>query len=144
MIRKKVNYVTWSIFSAFAFHWISLSVFYGIAGGDVRLAMMLNLSVILLFVILDRFETWWLYKLNEKEKQGQRVSKALKFYLMGPGMKSGMYLYYIFVVMENVLVENQAYSLFYTGVRYGLLVLIAGDKFMEQLMKDMKYREVGG
>jgi len=94
-------------------------------------------------------------KLRKKaeEKKLNLLLRLIKYYLSGPSVKSALYLFYIAVlictavlyaghsieiVFDDTILASSEY---FGSVRYGLLVLIAADKFTEQLFKDIKEDE---
>ena len=74
------------------------------------------------------------------------VKKVLVFCFTGPSFKSSMYLFYIVILIISALMAADTYPYFVLSflddyllsVRYGALILIAADKFMEQIFKDIK------
>lgn len=142
--RKKIIYVLCATLYAFGIFQITQIIFFEFAAENAFFATIGNFAMIFLFLIGEKFE-----KLIARKTQMGRawVKWLLKFYLTGPSFKSAMYLFYIVALIYTALyVTNPDFPTilpyeYLFSVRYGALVLIAGDKFMEQIFKDIKSDE---
>jgi len=150
MAKKRLIYIGLSILYAAGFGLLTLTVYDFLARSNILLATLLNLLLILLFIIEEKFERVVLEKLIALEKkQGLNpFFKFIKFYILGPSFKSALYLFYI-VILAGVaaLAANpdiaflQPLSGYLTSVQYGILFLIAVDKFLINIIKDIKKDE---
>ena len=123
--------------------------FVGIAKGNILSGTIWNIALILFFVAIDKIENYLLATLKPR-KSGKRfgfLKSWLKNYLYGPSMKSAIYLFYIIVVAKTaVLTADPEIGLlfgssdYFLSMRYGILVLVASDKFLEQTIKDISAR----
>ncbi|MCL2357967.1 MAG: hypothetical protein FWC70_12585 [Defluviitaleaceae bacterium] len=148
MLKKKIAYVFWAMLYAYGIFTMSLQIFVSV-GGDPFWATIGNFLMILAFLIVEKFE-----KLIARKTKfgGKWVRVLLRFYLTGPSFKTSMYFFYIVALIYTALTEarpefgfdmtglgNAEY--FLASVRYGALVLIAADRFMERIFIDIKSDE---
>ena len=146
-IKKKAIYVGLSILYAVSFGWLTIGIF-NVSNGNVLLASILNLVAILLFVIGEKFERMLERKLLKIEKKEGSLSlplKLIKGYIGGPSFKASLYFYYVVVLVGVAILAADPYIAFLYGwsgyflsVQYGVLFLIAVDKFLDRITKDIK------
>ena len=146
MIKKKIIYILFSILYAWGFFWLSMVVYSNIAGRNVLLASILNLVLIFIFVIMNKLEDLFLRKIltREKCKELNLPLKALKQYFLGPSFKSSLYIFYIVILVGVAILAADPYIGFLQefrgyllSVQYGVLFLIAVDKFLAHILKDI-------
>jgi len=136
---------------AFGQFWLTTFIFFDVAGGHLLTATIWIMCMIVVFVLLDRVDYLILANMqkNDGGKQGSIGRRILKSYLAGPSVKSTLYLLYMFVLVCSAILAAdpdfsswlQALSDYFLSMRYGILFLIASDKFFEQLFKDVTYKE---
>jgi hypothetical protein len=148
---KKAQYVFWAILYALGIYVITMNIFVEIAEENAFIATIANFIMIFVIVVAEKIEVYYLSE-SAKRTKSRAAKKILYIYHSGPSFKSAMYFFYIVVLIYSAL--NYANPNFYLGipyeylvsVRYGALVLITSDKFMEQIFKDIKsdYRNYSG
>ena len=154
-VKQSVSYIFSASFYAFGIYGITSAIYFLVADRNVLVATIWNMAMIIYFIILEKVEYYFYNKLKTREtdkkfKLPLRIYNAyLKWSVYGgASFKSAMYFFYIVVTIYNALVAAEP-SLavrvipddYLLSVRYGILVLIAADKFMEQIFKDIKADE---
>jgi len=123
--------------------------FVRVVGENILYGTIWNMVLILFFVAIDKIENYLLATLNPNTngKRFDFLRGGLVNYLYSPSMKSAIYLFYIIVVVKTAITtaDPEIGLLFGSGdyflsMRYGILVLVASDKFLEQTIKDMSTR----
>lgn|GEM_PF-3575441 len=128
---------------------------FGAVDGNIILASILNLAITLIFIILEKIERRierYLIKLKEKKGQLNIGLRTLKWYLQGPSVKASIYFVYMAVIVGTVVLTVdpgtaglQIFSEYLLSMRYGILFLIAVDKFLaliiERINKEKKVEE---
>jgi len=153
MYKKRVFYVIQSAVLGFLYFFLSYHiVFRSWAEEDVFLATIGNLLLIFVILVVERMENYIAIKLSSrvKQKKTHMLSKILDVYLKEASLKSALYCFYIvLLICIALLAANPEFEPlrdmkdYFLSVRYGILVLIAVDKFMDQVFKDLKNQEVG-
>ena len=146
MFKKKVVYVVWAALSGWWIFWLTMNIFYGV-DGHVLSATIWNMIFIVVFLISDRLFDLLTVKTKAAAKRKNNLFlRALNWYLDSASFKSGIYFFYIGItVCSAIMAADPEFiplltemSDFFLSVRYGILLLIAVDKFMEQIFKDIK------
>ena len=145
MLKKKALFVISAAFYAFWYFYLT-QVIYSNVDGHIVSAVILNMLLILLFVISEKIENYFLKKIKSKEtteKPGV-FKRILMAYFGGASFKSALYFFYIFFTIYSAIHAadpdffpfrfSDSYLL---SVRYGILFLLAADKFFEQIFKDI-------
>jgi len=97
-----------------------------------------NLVLIALVLIIDKLYIVKLKKNAEKRKAANRKAKVLHFV----SFKASLYLFYMFALAASRLmllldIESLYYFRSYLlSIEYGLILLVAADKFIERFVKD--------
>ena len=148
-LKMKVAFSLWVLFYAWSFYMLTYFFFTGIARGNVLYGTIWNMALILAFVVIDKIEAHLLILLKS-DSTGKKfgfMRNALNNYLYGPSMKCAIYLFYIMVMVKTaVLTADPEIGLlfgsreYFLSMRYGILVLVASDKFLEQTIKDISAR----
>jgi len=147
MLKKKVIYVVWAALSAWCILYLTAYIFYTVAEGHVLTATVWNIAFIILFLILDRlFDALTAKTKSITKKKNNIFLRAINWYLDSASIKSGIYFFYIGITVCSAIMaadpefipQLTEMSDFFLSVRYGILLLIAVDKFMEQIFKDIK------
>ena len=146
--KQRITYILKSAFVGFLFFLASyFLIFHTIAEGNILLATVWNLILIFLSLIGDRIEIYISMKLSMKikEKKPNLLSRYFESYAKGATVKSGLYCFYIVLLIciallaaDPEIIYLSDMSEYFLSVRYGILVLIAVDKFMDQVFKDLK------
>jgi len=145
-LKKKAKYTLQATIIAVSFYLFTTFIFIDVADSNVLAATIINIGVIFFFVCLEKVEHYVIAKLRiMAEKQKLNLLKRIfKKYYQGPSVKSSLYLFYIVVLVVTALLAADpnfpipfGSNEYFASVRYGLLILIAADKFMEQLFKDI-------
>ena len=144
--KKKILYVFWAMLYALWILSLTQSIFWSVADSNVFYATILNFVFIFLMLIWDRMEDLINAKLKPRDSE-EKIGifrKIFVVYTSGASFKSGMYFFYIFITVYTALLAAdpdfflQIYPDYLQSVRYGILLLIAADKFMDQIVKDLK------
>ena len=145
-IKKKVSYIFSSALYAFGIFMLTRLIYYIITGENVLAATIGNIILIIYFVVTEKIEEHILSIIKSKPENNKTniLRKVLIIYLSSPpSFKSAMYFFYIFVTIYSALLAAapdfplQLPYDYLLSVRYGILILIAVDKFMEQISSDM-------
>jgi len=145
--KERLSYSFSAALIAAAFYLFTTFIFEVVAEENILHATVWNIGAVIFFVLLEKTERFFFEKLRKKaeEKRLTLLLRLLKRYLNGPSVKSALYLFYIIVLIcTAVLYADPSIEIplgssqYFASVRYGLLVLIAADKFTEQLFKDIK------
>ena len=148
MLKKKIVLFFWTAWFAFGHFWLTVLIFNNFAHRSLIATTALNFALIIVFLIEDRVGNY----LNSKQKakeQGRKqniFARILKAYLNSVSFKTALYLFHIFILVCTAIdgVEpdffNYDFSLYLLTVEYGLLVLVAGDAFLHQFLKDVSER----
>ena len=142
-------YVLKSAFFACMYLFASYSLVYrDLAGGNLLTASLYNIVFIFVILTLDKVETYLWKKVRKKQKTKQEkltVFERIKNVLfMDVPIKTGLYFFYIFLLVCSAIVTAEPdfpvisyYSNYLKSVYYGLLVLMATDKFLELVLKQL-------
>ena len=142
MLKAKLTYTFWALLYASLIYWLTGLIFNATYENRV-LTVGLNIALIIFFVLLEKFEHYMLEKLQRNHKHGQ-LRKLLISYLNGASFKSAMYVFYTIILIYTALQSadpERFYHLPYeylNTIYYGILILMATDKFMAQITKDIK------
>lgn len=117
------------------------------AGGYRLAAYFYNLIFITIVIFLDKFLNYIVSRDNAFVKGTSpfnRFATNVIFYFHAASFKTGMYLFYIVMlilsrvsVLAPYVVDRYDFSFIYS-VEYGILLLIPIDKFFENLAKDRR------
>jgi len=148
MLKKRILYIVMSAAYAFWLYIITQNIFFNTR--SVLAATIGNMLMIIFFIISEKVENYMLAKLIAKKDAGKKLNifkKIFIFYLSGASFKSGLYFFYIVITVYSAVIAAdpdfviQISSDYLLTVRYGILFLIAFDKFLEQVFKDIKNDE---
>jgi len=142
-----VSYLLYALYAVTMATLYGLVTYYGIfsrgAEGFALRTYIWNLVLITLVLLIDRLYLSQLKKNAEKRKAANRKSKVLHFV----SFKASLYLFYMFALAASrlmLLVDageiEAAYSFrnYLLSIEYGLILLVAADKFIDQFIKDKK------
>ena len=145
-LRRRLDYVLWAALGASGFYALSTWIFVRVAHSNVLAASIWNLGAIVAVLTWDRLESralWWLHR---RIRRGGRTAllRLVEWFLTGASLKTSLYLFYILVLAGTAVLEAdpdfaalQGHVGYLGSVRYGLLILVAADKFLERVFKDM-------
>ena len=145
ILKKRLLYIAQAVLFAWGLFTLTQIIFANSA--SVLAATVSNMVTIVIFIVAEKVEYYILARLIAQKKAGKNLnifSKVLVFYLSGASFKSGMYFFYIVVTVYTAIIAAEPdfglqFSYEYVmSVRYGILFLIAVDKFSEQVFKDIK------
>jgi len=148
-LKRRAKYILISAAMAIGFFLVSYHViFWNIAGGNILAATIWNLAIIFLILIVEKLEIYIIEKISSKMRSKKKHPLFLKFreqWLDDASVKSYLYCFYIGVLVCSALIAADPYfpvlggmSDYFLSTRYGILVLVAVDKFLEQVFKDLK------
>ena len=141
--------VFWTTFGAFAFWLLTFFVIWDFTGENVFLAYILNGVTILYVTIEDKLRLDYLHKRKKALFKNKYLANLFDYIFLDKydlsSMKSSLYLFYIIalvtshMLMINPYIEvSESVRSYFTTVGYGLVILMAVDKFVGQFMKDDK------
>ena len=141
MLKMKLIYTAWASIYAFGIYGLTIFIYTNATG---VLPVALNIALIKTFIIVEKIEHHYLDIWERQNIPLNKAQKALQYYMKGPSFKSAMYFFYMFVLIAIMLqtaapleIDILPYTYVQT-VYYGILLLIAGDKFMHQIIRDIK------
>jgi len=145
--KPVVSYLLYAIYAVVMAVSYGLFTYFGIfARGTDGFALrtyIWNLALITLVLLIDRLYLAKLEKKAENKKATARKSKVLHFV----SFKASLYLFYFFALAASRLMLlldigeiDVAYSFrnYLLSIEYGLILLVAADKFIDQFIKDKK------
>ena len=145
--KPAVNYLFYSLYAIIMAAIYGLFTYFGIfARGTEGFALrtyIWNLILIVIVLIVDKVYISKLRKSADYKKPSVKPSKVLHFI----SFKASLYLFYMFAVTASRLMllldiaETEAFFNFRTyvlSIEYGLILLVAADKFIDQFVKDKK------
>lgn len=147
-LKRKTGYFLTAMVTAFVFFYWTLELFLVRFEGDMLSSTIVNIIIIIIAVAFDRVEKFLYIKLKQryKDRKPPIPMRILLLYMRGATIKSGLYLFYIFVLACMALLAAQPdipglseLADYFQTVYYGILILIAADKFTERLFKDIKF-----
>ena len=146
MWRRRLAFVIEAVAIAGAFYSISTALFTGPAGGDVLVATFVNIGVIVAVVTWDQLVHVLRARLVRWEAGARsRLLAGAVWWTTGASWKAGLYVFYIaLLVVQAVLAASPGIDVdplfagYLASVRYGLLILVAADKFTEQMVKELR------
>ena len=140
--KPALSYFLYSLYAIIMAALYGLLTYFGIfARGTDGFALrtyIWNLVLIALVLIIDKLYIVKLKKNAEKRKAANRKAKVLHFV----SFKASLYLFYMFALAASRLmllldIESLYYFRSYLlSIEYGLILLVAADKFIERFVKD--------
>lgn len=135
MFEKKITNFLAAAAIAWGYGILTYLIFFVITGRNLFISTILNAISIIFIVIWERIENRY-----TKPKPEAKV-KTIK---PSASIKSGLYLFYVVVITCTTLLTAEPelpflsnFDDYFSSVSSGLLILIAVDAFVEQLLKDM-------
>jgi len=125
-------------------------IWHYLARGDILLAYILNGVIILLITIKVKMKLNYLHNRTSAPCKNKRLSIFLDYFILEKqnlnSVKTSLYLLYIFVLVSSHILRINPYLFelsentrnYFSTIGYGLILLIAVDKFVNQFMKDNK------
>ena len=149
--KKKATFFIVAAAFAYAYFGFTAYVYFSLTDRNPLYSTIINAVVIIFFVIMEKIEDTVYIRLKQ-ERAAAKLSlpkRILMWYVSdNVSAKSSLYLFYIVVLICTALVTADpdfpvlyTYTGYFQSVYYGLLILVAFDKFMQQLFKDMAKRE---
>lgn len=155
--HKETTEIILFVITAFAVAFMhftaTLVLFVFVAKGDTYIANIIFFAYAVILLISDRMEKLIYTRtlIKNREKKPSLFSKFLLKTLDGPSNKTSVYMFYIAILVWTAISSgnliqagtetNNLVSLlkdYSYSMRYSILVLMAGDKFFENLFKDIK------
>jgi hypothetical protein len=145
---RRIPYFYTVLWVAAAYYGISIFIYIEVANFDPVATTIWNLVAILVVLIIDKLTSTVLENWYQRLKESGRrpgLTKALLFWIDDVGPKPALYLFYIVILIVSAIFAadptNPLYTEFWQGyllaARYGLLVLVAADKFLKQMFKEI-------
>ena len=145
--KPVVSYLLYTIYAVIMAASYGLLTYFGIfargAEGFALRTYIWNLALITIVLLIDRLYLLKLKKSAEKRKSANRKYRVLHFV----SFKASLYLFYMFALTASRLMLlldvgeiEAAYSFrnYLLSIEYGLILLVAADKFIDQFIKDKK------
>ena len=142
-----VNYFMYGLYAIIMAVVYGLFTYFGFLERSAYSFALRNLLLIALVLLIDKIYLATIKKNAEKRKAANRKSKVLHFI----SFKASLYLFYIFTLTFSRLMllldftvlgwEVEAvynFGEYLRSMEYGLIVLVAADKFIDQFIKDKK------
>lgn len=137
----------WTLVGAAAFGVITYWVIWHFAEGDMLFAYILNGLTIIAVIIEDKIRLYLFPRRKKKPFKNKILAFYFDYFILEKynlvSVKSSLYLFYIFaLVSSHMLMINPHLEVsegirnYFTTVGYGLILLIAVDKFIGQFKKD--------
>ena len=146
-LKRKMIYFIGAALFAYAYYGLTALIFFVITDENLLIATVLNAILIILFVIIDKLEVYIYIKLKT-QAEAKQLSLPKKIIMWcvrdNPSTKSVLYLFYIVILICTAIVTAEPdfprlsnLTDYFQSVYYGLLILVAADKFTQQLFKDI-------
>ncbi|MCL2840704.1 MAG: hypothetical protein FWE05_08005 [Defluviitaleaceae bacterium] len=145
--KTAVSYLLYTLYAVIMAVIYGLTTYFGIfargAEGFALRTYLWNLVLITIVLFVDRFYLAKLKKNAEKREVAKRKFKTFHFI----SFKASLYLFYMFALTASRLMLlldigeiEVAYSFrnYLLSIEYGLILLVASDKFIDQFIKDKK------
>ena len=152
MTRTIIAYTFDALLYAGLFFVLSYEViFRGVAEGSILPATLWNFGLIFAVLLFEKVA--WIvaekvYYWSKRDGRDTWLTGPVRWFLRDASYKASLYLFYIVLLICTAIlaaapdtpVLRDFYD-YFQSVRYGLLVLVAADKFLEQTIKDVRYDE---
>jgi len=143
---KKVLYIFFAVVSAFGYGYMMYYMFLAVidAGGSLLDVYLSNAVNIIIMLLADKLTRWWLAK---KCTVTQKNRWLVWFVYLDSvvSVKTALYIFYIFIliisqvsILEPQLI-GEHFRDFVLSIQYSLVLLVAFDKLMSYIGKDMKH-----
>ena len=146
MVKKKVGYIVSAVVWAVGYFYISVYLFFSVAGGHMLTGTILNIFYIVFALVQDKIEHRFLLWVNSRSK-GDKKSLGLRIFNIvygGASFKTSLYLFYVVIIICSAIVSAEpdfpylsSFSGYLKSVEYGILLLVAADSFLGQFLKDV-------
>jgi len=144
-LKQRIIYILVAGLYAYGYFYLTAYFFFEVAEGNLLMATILNMSIIMLIVSIDKAEDYFLRKMLLKHEEKKNIFiKLLKGYANSVSVKSALYFFYVGILICSALVSAQPdlpylsyFKDYFQTVDYGILLLIAADQFLGQLFKDI-------
>ena len=146
---KRVVYFLTAVLIAYGWFWLTAYIHFVISDGDMMTSTIFNFAIIIIVLIYEQIERYFYFKKKIKEQKRTIFSRFLDFWMYGASAKTALYLFYIYVLMcTAILAANPEFfyladlSGVFQSAEYGILILLAGDVFLERLLKDIDKEKI--
>ncbi|MCL2446799.1 MAG: hypothetical protein FWD06_08550 [Oscillospiraceae bacterium] len=149
ILKRKAVLVLWAAFTAWGYFWITLLIYDRTP--SLLMATVLN-AFLTIFMLLFDITSDLIYHACYKYISGSRnfFLRMLNGFFGASSIKSAVYFFYIVVLIVTAIRAAQPDFPIWPGlfgddhldpyllsVRYGMLLLLAADKFLEQITQDL-------
>lgn len=135
MFKKKITNFLAAAVIAWGYGALTYLIFFFVTSKNPLISTILNALAIILIVIWEKIENYYAKPEPESKVKTTKASVSVK---------SGLYLFYVVYLICTALLAAEPdlpflsnFNDYFPSVSSGLLILIAVDKFIEQLTKDM-------
>jgi hypothetical protein len=140
--RLRAAYIIEAIALAMAYFFLSTLLFSHFRGD--RLASVIgNFVLIVIVIVLDRVAIAIRRRVASNASAPESRTYAILWWLAGPSWKASLYLFYVFILACQALLYAkltspflQAMTEYISTVYFGLLILVALDKFVGLMRKE--------
>jgi len=138
-VKPAVNYFFYALYAIIMAAAYGLLTYFGIfsrgAEGFALRTYVWNLILIIVVLFADRL---YLHRIKTKKRKAKRMHFV--------SFKASLYLFYMFALVVSRLmllldageIVDYGFRSYLLSIEYGLVVLVAADKFIDQFLKDKK------
>lgn len=141
---ERIKYVLTAIITAFSYFVISYYMMYlGIAEENQLISTILNISLIFIILAEEKLSLFIFKKLKPKVKK-TGLQKVINTLFYNVSFKTSLYCFYTGLLLCYAIISaDPGFPIlgdmyyYFRSTYYGILVLIAADKFLDQVFKDV-------
>ena len=146
MIKKRAVYIIKNIlWACFYFILSYYIIFIDIANRDLLTGTILNIVFIFILLFMEKLENYVFYKIVDKIRSRKKptiVAKIISYISNDVPFKSALYFFYVVVLICSAILSAEPefrylnhMGDYFKTVDYGILVLLACDQFLSQVLK---------
>jgi hypothetical protein len=152
-MQNVLKYIMRSFVNALLIFFVTHTIYTLFSEANILIATLANIALIFFVLVQEKIELSLLKKAHDKylvKSRGRIASLALTLYRSwteDASIKAGLYCFYIVLLLCTAIVSAKPefpllreHINYFNSVRYGLLILLASDKFMSQVFNDLKMR----
>jgi len=146
MFKRIATLVIFTMLYISGIYYMTVVIWYS-AEENAFIATISNMVMIVVLVISEQLEyvgARWLEARCKDKKPNLPTRVLIKYLGSGPALKTGLYLFYVIIIIIYALyLADPSFFSYEIGaylasVYYGILFLIAADKFTMQVVKELK------
>ncbi|WP_285013330.1 hypothetical protein [Lactococcus garvieae] len=147
-IRKKIIYSFTVLIGAYGYWGLTITLFFHFGEERKLEFLIMNFISILFFLSVDKIEYLTgkrIFKQYQKDKNCKSLRRWNTYFSNGSTLKSSLYFFYIFASISQGLISVEPnfpflgnLATYFEIVYYGIFVLVAVDKFIQQIYNDLR------